>query len=83
MKSEDGQAMFKKLMGQVMSQMNGDKETNEGGITGEDAGSKMMEMMGSFTVIRMLNLLGAVKVNMTKEEMLDLNVQLNQIKRVD
>ena len=83
MKSAEGQAMFKNLMGQVMSQMNGGKAENEGGISGEEAGSKMMEMMGGFTVIRLLNLMGAVKVNMTKEELLAINAQLNKIKRVD
>lgn len=40
---------------------------------------KLMKMMGSFTVIRMLNTMGAVSDPMTKEEMLALNAALNQI----
>lgn len=41
----------------------------------------MMQMMGSFTVVRLLKLLGAAGVNLTKEQMLDINAKLNQIKK--
>ena len=40
-----------------------------------------MSMMGSFTMIRLLNLMGAAGGKMTKEEMLAINAQLNQIKK--
>lgn len=42
---------------------------------------KLMNMMGNFTVIRMLNTLGAASNGITKEQMLALNEKLNQIKK--
>ena len=38
-------------------------------------------MMGSFTVIRLMNLMGAAEPGLTKEEMLALNERLNRIKK--
>ena len=44
----------------------------------------MMEMMGSFTILRMTSLLGAGNVEVTKEQLLDLNEKLNKVeKKVD
>ena len=40
----------------------------------------MMQMMGGFTVLRLTGMLGMMNINMTKEELLDLNAQLNKIK---
>ena len=40
----------------------------------------MMQMMGGFTVLRLTSMLGMMNINMTKEELLDLNAQLNKIK---
>ena len=40
-----------------------------------------MSMMGSFTLLRLLNLMGVAGGAMTKEEMLAINDQLNQIKK--
>ena len=43
-----------------------------------------MQMMGGFTVLRLRNLLGtAGGGTFTKEELLDLNEQLNKIKKKD
>ena len=36
-------------------------------------------MMGSFTVLRLTSLLGAGHVEVTKEQLLDLNEQLNKV----
>ena len=41
----------------------------------------MMEMMGGFTVLRLTSMLGMMNINMTKEQLLDLNAQLNKIKK--
>ena len=41
----------------------------------------MMQMLGSFTVLRMINTMGAIGEKMTKEQLLELNTQLNQIKK--
>ena len=50
-----------------------------------DMGSEsMMKMMGSFTVIRLLNMMGMMggkETAFTKEQLLDINAQLNQIKK--
>ena len=40
----------------------------------------MMDMMGSFTVLRMSGMVGMVGVSFTKEELLAMNAQLNKIK---
>ena len=40
----------------------------------------MMQMMGGFTVLRLTSMLGMMNINMTKEDLLDLNAQLNKIK---
>ncbi|MBR5287061.1 MAG: glycoside hydrolase family 2 protein [Clostridia bacterium] len=39
----------------------------------------LMQMMGGFTVIRMVGLMGAAGVSMTKEQLLSLNAALNRI----
>ena len=41
----------------------------------------MMQMLGSFTVLRMVGLMGAAHVTITKEQLLELNQKLNQIKK--
>ena len=43
--------------------------------------SAMMKMMGSFTVLRLTSLMGAANVSISKEQLLALNAQLNQIKK--
>ena len=40
----------------------------------------MMDMMGGFTVLRMTGMVGMVGVSFTKEELLEMNAQLNKIK---
>jgi len=41
----------------------------------------MMKMMGGFTLIRLLNMMGIMGGALTKEEMLGINARLNQIKK--
>ena len=43
----------------------------------------MMKMLGSFTVLRLLNMAGTAGKVLTKEEMLGVNVMLNKIKKCD
>jgi len=38
-------------------------------------------MMGSFTLLRLVGMMGMMGVNPTKEDLLSLNAQLNKIKR--
>ena len=42
---------------------------------------EMMQMMGGFTVLRLSGMIGTMGVNLTKEDLLDLNAKLNKIKK--
>jgi beta-galactosidase len=41
----------------------------------------MMQMMGSFTVLRLSSMIGMANITFTKEELLKMNKQLNRIKK--
>ncbi|MBQ6936157.1 MAG: glycoside hydrolase family 2 protein, partial [Clostridia bacterium] len=41
----------------------------------------MMQMMGGFTVLRLIGMLGMTGLKMNKEQLLDLNAKLNKIKK--
>jgi len=75
MKHEQGRKVLSGLMAGMQSQMSGGKamgfEMNEG----------MMKMLEGFTLVRMANLMGTAGVKMTKEQLLAINEQLNQIKK--
>ncbi|MBQ8600540.1 MAG: glycoside hydrolase family 2 protein [Clostridia bacterium] len=71
-----GKMLFAGLAAKVMKSMN-----KGGGMAGFDIGESMMQMMGSFTVIRLTSLMGAADVHFSKEELLDLNKKLNKIKK--
>lgn len=78
-KTEEGKKIFLGMMDGIMSQMGGGD--GEKSAAGQD---KLMQMMGGFTVIRMMNLMGtAGGGKLTKEMLLGLNAQLNQIKRAE
>ena len=76
MKSPEGQATIMQMMTGIMS--SGEQETM---IKPENMG-QMMGMMGSFTMVRLMKLMGAANVQVTKEQMLALNAALNKVKRV-
>ena len=63
------------FMSGIQAQMNGGKamgfEMNEG----------MLKMMEGFTIVRMANLMGTAGVKVTKEQLLEINNQLNQIRK--
>ena len=40
----------------------------------------MMQLLGSFTFLRLSGMIGMVGVNFTKEDLLDINAKLNKIK---
>ena len=77
MKSPEGQATIMQMMTSIMS--SGEQETM---IKPENMG-QMMGMMGSFTMVRLMKLMGAANVQVTKEQMLALNAALNKVKRVE
>ena len=68
--------MFMKLLPKAKD---GDKNQVTGGmeLTGD-----MMAMLGGFTILRLLNMAGGMMgIEMTKEQLLELNAKLNKIKR--
>ena len=67
-----GQALF----GQLMGGMAGKK------AMGFEINESMMAMMGGFTMLRLITLAGGMMdMKFTKEQLLGLNAQLNQIKK--
>ncbi|MBQ8822711.1 MAG: glycoside hydrolase family 2 protein [Lachnospiraceae bacterium] len=75
MKNPQGQALFGGLLAQLMPK-NEDGKVEAMGFEMNDA---MMSMMGGFTVLRLSGMIGTMGVNLTKEQLLDLNAKLNQI----
>ena len=66
------------LIGGLMQQM----KKNAGGMAaGFEVNEGVMQMMNGFTVIRLANLMGTAGITFTKEQLLALNAQLNQIKK--
>ena len=77
MESEEASKIFSDFINPLMSGMMGadKKESNDP--------NPMMKMLGSFTVLRLTTLLSAAEVKVTKEQLLDLNSKLNEIKQED
>ena len=75
-KSEEGATVFKEVMVSAMGSM-------MGGNSEKFDMAPMMKMLGSFTVLRLTSLLGATNVNLTKEQLLDMNEKLNAIPVVE
>ena len=58
------------------------KDEKKGGFDVDlSAGGGLMEMMGSFTVLRLSSMMGMANVSFTKEELLKMNKQLNRIRK--
>ena len=70
-----GIGLFMSLMSQFKGAMSGEK------MAGFEMSEGMMKMMGGFTLIRLSNMLGTAGIKVTKEQLLALNAQLNQIKK--
>ena len=65
-----------KLMPQMKKGKNGEKK--EGGTF--KLSPEMLQMVGSFTILRMSGMVGMVGITLTEKDLLDLNKQLNKIK---
>ena len=77
LKTLRGKMLFMSLMGKFMGGKNGKMEA-----IGFEVNAEMMTMMNGFTVLRLLTMIGGMmNVEFTKEQLLDLNDQLNKIKR--
>lgn len=78
--TEEGKTKFLNLIGDILSRR--PKEEGSEGETGPVFNDKMLKMLGSFTVLRMVGMMGTAGLEpMTKEEMLEMNAALNQIKK--
>jgi len=78
-----GKLIFAGIAGKMLG---GKKDKNgkeePGKVMGFDITPDMMTMMGGFTVLRLFTLMGGMAdVKFTKEQLLDLNAQLNKIKK--
>ncbi|MBQ7130769.1 MAG: glycoside hydrolase family 2 protein [Oscillospiraceae bacterium] len=58
----------------------GKKDGNPGMTISLKSIGGMMDMMGSFTILRLSSMVGMVGVSFTKEELLSMNAKLNRIK---
>ena len=68
--------MFEHILGMFLN-----RKTEEQDEKAKKKTEGMMQMLGNFTVLRMINTMGAIGEKMTKEQLLELNSQLNQIKK--
>jgi len=73
MATKAGKELFQNLMSMVS------KGKGESTFAGFKLTGPMMLMMGGFTVLRLTNLAGTAGLKVTKEQLLALNAQLNQI----
>ena len=72
----EGQALFGQIMGPIAEAAK--QSAGEGGF---EMNEGIMQMMGGFTVLRLIGMLGMTGLKMNKEELLDLNAKLNKIKK--
>ncbi len=71
--SKEGQMLFMNMLQQM-----GQKEEQSGGM---QMTPEVLKMIGSFTVLRLVNLMGLTGGKITKEQLLEMNAQLNKIKK--
>ncbi len=85
MKSKRGKLWFILTMLKVKKKMEAGKKDGEKKSGGFDvdlsAGGGLMEMMGSFTVLRLTTMMAMMNVTFTKEELLKMNKKLNRIRK--
>ena len=69
------------IMGMIAKMMPKLKGNGSGG--GMDLGNlgDLMQMLGGFTLLRLAGMIGTMNINLTKEELLDINAKLNKIKK--
>lgn len=81
LESEEATKIFSEFINPLMKKMMGADSVGE--AKKDDTTNNldsMMSMLGSFTILRLTNLLGAGHVEVTKEQLLDLNEKLNKVK---
>ena len=79
-----GKLIFAGLMAKMMGGKKGKGGEGKMEAMGFEINAEMMTMMNGFTVLRLFTLMGGMMdVKFTKEQLLDLNAQLNKIKKKD
>jgi hypothetical protein len=74
--TEQGRALFMGMFAQMTGGGDGTMKA-----AGFEVNAEMMSMMNGFTVLRLFTLMGGMMdVKFTKEQLLGINAQLNQIK---
>ncbi len=74
-----GKLLFASLMGKFLG---GGKDGEKKQVMGFEMTPEMMGMMGGFSVLRMITMAGGMMdIKFTKEQLLELNEQLNKIKK--
>jgi hypothetical protein len=82
MKSLRGKIWFIRTMLKIKKQMSGGKKKGKTEAAGfEIPTDGLMQMMGSFTVLRLTSMMSMANVNFTKEDLLKMNKQLNRIRK--
>ena len=77
MKAPEGMMLFMGIMKNLMTVGGGADSM----MAGFEFNEGMMQMLNGFTVIRLTSLLGTAGIKMTKEQLLEINAKLNQIKK--
>ena len=72
-----GKLWFAKVFLKIKKALSGGNKK----AAGFEMSEGIMQMMGGFTVLRLLSMLGMMNVSFTKEELLKMNKQLNRIKK--
>ncbi|MBO5776729.1 MAG: glycoside hydrolase family 2 protein, partial [Clostridia bacterium] len=75
MATPQGMAMFQQMFSAMMP------KGNNSIMAGFEMNESMMQMLGGFTFLRLAGMLGMMGINLTKEQLLGINAQLNQIKK--
>ena len=65
----------------IKKQMSGGKKGKTEAAGFEIPTEGIMQMMGSFTILRLTSMMGMANVNFTKEDLLKMNKQLNRIRK--
>ena len=81
MATMQGKLLFTTMGAKMMAGMKKGKDGGGMSAMGFDITPDMMQMMGGFTLIRLTALMGTAGINLTKEQLLDLNAKLNKIKK--
>jgi beta-galactosidase len=76
-----GKLVLAGLVAKIMRGMKGKgKDKGKKKAAGFEVTPEMMQMLGSFTILRISGMIGMVNVKITKEDLLKLNRKLNRIK---